>query len=92
MVSSRATACGDGCQLASQTITSRRSCQLIAPWGTQCEAATSVLLQWWTACPRCALLKSSFLVPVDRVAGAEVTGLERRCIEQWHDLWELHSQ
>ena len=29
---------------------------------------------------------------MDRVVGAEVTGLERRCIEQWHDFSELHSQ
>ena len=68
-----------------------KSCQLDVVWGTQCEAATDAASRRWTVCPRCALLKSRGLVPVDQVLGVEMTGLETRWLE-WHRPTELPGQ
>ena len=92
MVSSRATVCGDACSLTRQTITSRNRANSTSHGARSVKRQPALALRQWKTCPRCALLKSSVLVPADRVVAAEVTGLERRCIEQWHDFSELHSQ
>ena len=92
MVSSRATACGDGCQLASQTITSRNRANS-SPHG-----ARSVKRQPAFYCSGGQHVRAAHCS--SRVIWFQWTGLSARRLQDWKagvlssgtDLSELHSQ
>ena len=89
---SRATACGDACQIHAYAI-ARRNRANSTPYGARSVKRLPAFQRGGGLCVRAAHCSSRAVwFQWTKVLGVEITGLETRRFEQWHRHWGLPGQ